>query len=48
MTNDVRRVVDAVWRIESTRVIASLARMLRDLDLAEEFAQDALVADLCR
>src|SRR5690606_25694110 len=46
MTNDVRRTIDAVWRIESTRVIASHALMLRDLDLAEEFAQDALVAAL--
>ncbi|CAN7231880.1 RNA polymerase sigma factor [Pseudoxanthomonas sp. LjRoot168] len=40
------RAIDAVWRIESARVIAGLARMLRDLDLAEELAQDALVAAL--
>ncbi len=40
------RAIDAVWRIESARVIAGLARMLRDLDLAEELAQDALVIAL--
>jgi len=38
--------IDAVWRIESARLIAGLARMLRDVGLAEEFAQDALVAAL--
>lgn len=38
------RAIDAVWRIESTRLIAGLVRMVRDLDLAEELAQDALVA----
>ena len=41
-----RRVIDAVWRIESAKLIASLARMVRDVGLAEEFAQDALVAAL--
>ncbi|CAG1009085.1 ECF RNA polymerase sigma factor SigK [Burkholderiales bacterium] len=40
------RVIDAVWRIESSKIIASLARMLRDVGLAEELAQDALVAAL--
>ena len=40
------RAIDAVWRIESAKVIASLARMLRDVGLAEELAQDALVAAL--
>ncbi|MEV4375386.1 RNA polymerase sigma factor [Streptosporangium sp. NPDC049644] len=40
------RVVEAVWRIESTRVIAGLARMVRDVGLAEELAQDALVLAL--
>lgn len=40
------RAIDAVWRIESARLIAGLARMLRDVGLAEEFAQDALVAAL--
>ena len=45
-TTPTHRAIDAVWRIESARVIAGLARMLRDLDLAEELAQDALVAAL--
>lgn len=43
---DIHRTIDAVWRIESARLIAGLARMLRDVGLAEEFAQDALVAAL--
>jgi len=43
---DIHRTIDAVWRIESARLIASLARMLRDVGLAEELAQDALVAAL--
>jgi RNA polymerase sigma factor (sigma-70 family) len=41
-----RRAVEAVWRIESGRLIAGLARITRDLGLAEELAQDALVAAL--
>lgn len=41
---DVRRAVDAVWRIESARVVATLARMVGDVGLAEDLAQDA-VAD---
>ncbi|HRO26982.1 MAG TPA: RNA polymerase sigma factor [Luteimonas sp.] len=40
--------IDAVWRAESPRVIAALMRMVRDLDLAEELAQDALVVALER
>ena len=40
------RAIDAVWRIESAKVIAGLARMVRDVGLAEELAQDALVAAL--
>ena len=40
--------IDAVWRIESARVIASLTRMVRDVGLAEDFAQEALVAALER
>lgn len=40
----VHRAIDAVWRIESPKLIAALTRMLRDLALAEELAQDALVA----
>ena len=38
--------IDAVWRIESARVIAGLTRIVRDVGLAEELAQDALVAAL--
>ena len=40
--------IDAVWRIESARVIASLTRIVRDVGLAEDFAQEALVAALER
>ncbi|MDR3426455.1 RNA polymerase sigma factor [Silvimonas sp.] len=40
------RAIEAVWRIESARIIAALARMLRDVGLAEELAQDALVTAL--
>jgi RNA polymerase sigma factor (sigma-70 family) len=44
--SDTQRTIDAVWRIESARIIAKLARMVRDVGLAEELAQDALVAAL--
>jgi RNA polymerase sigma factor (sigma-70 family) len=47
-TTDIHRTIDAVWRIESPRLIAGLARMVRDVGLAEELAQDALVAALER
>jgi RNA polymerase sigma-70 factor, ECF subfamily len=40
------RAIDAVWRIESPRLIAGLARIVRDVGLAEDLAQDALVAAL--
>jgi RNA polymerase sigma factor (sigma-70 family) len=43
---DVRRRIDAVWRIEAARLIAGLARVVRDVGLAEDLAQDALVAAL--
>jgi RNA polymerase sigma-70 factor, ECF subfamily len=43
---DTHRAIDAVWRIESARLIAGLARMVRDVGLAEELAGDALVAAL--
>ena len=43
---DTHRAIDAVWRIESPRLIAGLARMVRDVGFAEELAQDALVAAL--
>jgi RNA polymerase sigma factor (sigma-70 family) len=42
------RAIDAIWRIESGRLIAGLARMVRDVGLAEELAQDALVAAMER
>src|SRR2546425_5736276 len=44
--SDTHRAIDAVWRIESARLIAGLARIVRDVGLAEELAQDALVAAL--
>jgi RNA polymerase sigma factor (sigma-70 family) len=43
---DPNRAIEVVWRIEAARVIAGVARLVGDLDLAEEFAQDALVAAL--
>jgi len=43
---ETRRAIDAVWRIEAPRLIAGLARMVRDVGLAEDLAQDALVAAL--
>jgi len=46
--SDTQRAIDAVWRIESARLIAGLARMVRDVGLAEELAQEALVAALER
>src|SRR5213593_4427472 len=44
--SDTHRAIDAVWRIESARLIAGLARMVRDVGVAEDLAQDALVAAL--
>jgi RNA polymerase sigma factor (sigma-70 family) len=43
---ETHRAIDAVWRIESARLIAGLARTVRDVGLAEDLAQDALVAAL--
>lgn len=43
---ETHRAIDAVWRIESARLIGGLARIVRDVGLAEELAQDALVAAL--
>ena len=43
---DTHAAIDAVWRIESPRLIAGLARIVRDVGLAEDLAQDALVAAL--
>ena len=45
---DIHRTIDAVWRIESARLIAGIARLVRDVGLAEDLAQDALVAALER
>ena len=45
---DARAAVETVWRIESARLIAGLARLVRDVGLAEDLAQDALVAALER
>jgi len=46
VTEAVHRAIEAVWRIECAKVIATVARMVRDVGLAEELAQDALVAAL--
>ncbi|MGH7497737.1 MAG: RNA polymerase sigma factor [Gemmatimonadales bacterium] len=47
-TSNTHRAIDAVWRIESARLIASLARLVGDVGVAEDLAQDALVAALER
>src|SRR5687768_11909930 len=44
--SDTHRAIDAIWRIESPRLIAGLARIVRDVGIAEDLAQDALVAAL--
>ncbi len=46
MASEVHRTIDAVWRMESARLIAGLTRIVRDIGLAEELAQDALVTAL--
>ncbi|MGA8273224.1 MAG: RNA polymerase sigma factor [Candidatus Sulfotelmatobacter sp.] len=46
MATDTHRAIDAVWRIESPRLIAGLARIVRDVGIAEDLAQDALVVAL--
>lgn len=43
---DIHRTIEAVWRMESTRLIAGVARLTRDIGVAEELAQDTLVAAL--
>ncbi|WP_432730469.1 RNA polymerase sigma factor [Variovorax sp. W6] len=45
-TAAIHRTIEAVWRIESAKIIATVARMVRDVGLAEELAQDALVSAL--
>ncbi|HKV80575.1 MAG TPA: hypothetical protein VJP02_20660 [Candidatus Sulfotelmatobacter sp.] len=42
--SDVHRTIEAVWKIESTRLITAIARVTRDIGIAEELARDALVA----
>ncbi|MEQ8458626.1 MAG: RNA polymerase sigma factor [Sandaracinaceae bacterium] len=44
--HEVRRSIEAVWRLESARLLGGLVRMVRDLDLAEDLAHEALVAAL--
>ena len=44
--SDIHRTIEAVWKIESTRLIAAIARVTRDIGIAEELAQEALVAAL--
>src|SRR6478735_1610282 len=46
MHSATHQAIAAVWRIESARIVAAVARMVRDLGVAEELAQDALVAAL--
>ena len=46
MATDTHRAIEAVWRIEAPRLIAGLTRLVRDVGVAEELAQDALVAAL--
>jgi len=46
--DSIRRTIDAVWRMESAKLIAALTRMVRDVGVAEDLAQDALVAALER
>ena len=43
---DIHRTILAVWRIEQPRLITSLSRMLRDVPLAEDLTQEALLAAL--
>ena len=43
---DIHKTIEAVWKIESTRLIAGIARVTRDIGIAEELAQDALVTAL--
>src|SRR5690606_15755670 len=46
VSSDIHRTIEAVWRIESTKVIAAISRLVRDVGLAEELAQDSFVAAL--
>src|SRR5437588_7328914 len=44
--SDIHRTIDAVWRMESAKLIAGLARIVRDVGVAEDLAQDALLVAL--
>ncbi|MEG9434452.1 RNA polymerase sigma factor [Terriglobus sp. ADX1] len=44
--SDIRKTIEAVWKMESTRLIAAIARVTRDVGIAEELAQDALITAL--
>ncbi len=46
--SDIHKTIEAVWKIESTRLIAAIARVTRDIGIAEDLAQDALVTALER
>ena len=46
MHSATHQAIAAVWRIESAKIVASVARLVRDIGVAEELAQDALVAAL--
>ncbi|MBV9180612.1 MAG: sigma-70 family RNA polymerase sigma factor, partial [Acidobacteria bacterium] len=46
--SDVHKTIEAMWKVESTRLIAAISRVTRDIGVAEELAQDALVAALER
>ena len=46
MATDPWRTIDAIWRMESAKLIAGLARIVRDVGVAEDLAQDALVVAL--
>ena len=46
MADDTHRAIEAVWRIEAAKIVGAVARMTRDVGLAEELAQDALIAAL--
>ena len=46
MSADVQRTIDAVWRIESAKLIAGIARLVRDVGVAEDVAHDVLVSAL--
>ena len=44
--SNIHKTIEAVWKIESTRLIAAIARVTHDIGIAEELAQDALVTSL--